>query len=609
MFFCITKNLNKMKKIVHNAFIIIFSLIILVPKAYSQDIGATFCWHYKEIDGGHDYHHNASITKKYLGSATNWSNNIEWWENMVEEVEYSGIDFIAFLSRGNQPNAKDRGNGNPNHIPKFVDAMNSRGIDSYKLSIFDDCPNSWTGSKNWNESLGVTYSTDNPKFDCAVAENYKYIWDYNLKQAIGHIPDAMRYKIDGRMVIWFWSAKPSWMINLQGNLSKILTHIKTQCQAEYGFTPYLIIDKSWLDNDNTITTAHADGVHGWFSSANKISYTLWKKADGTWWNGQKFGCAVPGFSTPDEPSVFLDPSMGTDDNGKRLIMGLDNTVGAGARSTLVEGFTDAAEAAALWRSTDEGEHLYYNYANQRLNILRRYTSNPYPNTLKLEAEACDFYSDLTIGNSGGAFLYQGDLDVVKSSDTNGGWNVINTQADEWIEWKEIPLLYHTKFLLRYKSTEISEVVISVDEADLSVVSLPSTNNSWSTIDLGNKMLASNSLHNVKLKIISGSPDINYVNRVSDIGNSIEELDLSKSQFNMYPNPLNQNLLTIDLMDSEDLSNVEIRITDLLGKTVYTNTLHNTKNISIETNGILTKSIYLVTVKSGKLIRTTKLIVR
>jgi hypothetical protein len=34
----------------------------------------------------------------------------------------------------------------------------------------------------------------------------------------------------------------------------------------------------------------------------------------------------------------------------------------------------------------------------------------------MEAEACDFFSDLTKGNSGGAFPDLGDLDVAKCTD-------------------------------------------------------------------------------------------------------------------------------------------------------------------------------------------------
>nr|WP_294897557.1 DUF5010 domain-containing protein [uncultured Pedobacter sp.] len=479
--------------------------LAFIPRTYSQDIGATFCWHYQEIYGGHDYSYNQSIAKKELPDSTNWTTTTEWWENMAEEVDYSGIDFIALLSRGNQPNAPDRGNGNPKHIPKLIDAMNARGS-SFKLAIFDDCPNSWTGSKNWNESGGTTYSTSSPKFDCSNTANYKYIWDYNLKQAIGNIPDAKRYKIDGRMVIFFWSVKPTWMSNTQGHLSEILQYIRDKCQATYGFIPYIIIDKDWLDNDSTLSTATVDAVHGWFSAANGISYTL------ETWNGKKTGALAPGFSDPANPP-YLDPSMGTSDKGLRLKTGLDHTVGAGARTTLVEGFTDAAEAAALWRSTDNGTNTFHAYANQRLNILRRYTSDPYPSSLKMEVEACDINYDLTAGNSGGAFLDLGDLDVVKCNDTNGGWNVTATQANEWMEWKELPLLKNTKFQLRYKSTTGSSIKFSVDGTALTTVSLPSTSGVWTTINAGNYTTGNNSLHTVRLTIVSGSPDINYFKRV------------------------------------------------------------------------------------------------
>ncbi|NDP20510.1 MAG: DUF5010 domain-containing protein [Paludibacter sp.] len=500
-----------MKKTLLKISFLFLSFLIAAPSANSQDVGATFCWHYNEIYGGDSYAFNKSLAKKGLpADNTNWSATTEWWENMAEEIEYSGIDFVAMLSRGTTPNAPDRGNGNPNHISKLIDAMNLTGA-NFKVAIFDDCPNSWTGAKNWNESGGASYSTDSPKFDCAVTANWQYIYDMNIKPTWQAIPDSKRYKIDGRPVIWFWGAKPSWMTNLQGNLSKILTHIKTKCQADFGFTPYLIIEKSWLDNDNTITTAHADGVHGWFTSATQTSYSLWKKDDGTLWNGQKFGALAPAFGyAGHEP--FLDPKMGyATGNERRMKAGLDATVGADARSTLVEGFTDAAESAALWRSNDTE---YYDYPNERLNMLRRYTTSPYPSTLKVQVEACDVIYDLTTGNSGGAYRRGGNLDILKCSDTNAGWYVTATQANEWMEWKELPLLASTKFQLRYKSTASSSIKFSVDGTSLSTITLPSTSGVWTTIDAGTYSTASNSLHTVRLTIVSGTPDINYFLRVN-----------------------------------------------------------------------------------------------
>ncbi len=95
--------------------------------------------------------------------------------------------------------------------------------------------------------------------------------------------------------------------------------------------------------------------------------------------------------------------------------------------------------------------------------MRSYTQNPFPDTLKVEAEACDFHYDLTTGNSGGAFLHEGNLDVLKCSDKWGGWHVTNTQANEWLEWKELPLLKETKFQLRFRSTVTSSIKFTVNE--------------------------------------------------------------------------------------------------------------------------------------------------
>jgi hypothetical protein len=83
----------------------IIVLLCLSPLiAFSQQLGATFCWQQKEIEGGHAYSFNQSILKETISE-------IEWWENHVEEVDYAGLDYIALLSRGTTPGRKDRGMG------------------------------------------------------------------------------------------------------------------------------------------------------------------------------------------------------------------------------------------------------------------------------------------------------------------------------------------------------------------------------------------------------------------------------------------------------------------------------------------------------------------
>lgn len=490
----------------------LLAFLLSLPRTYSQDLGATFCWHYNEIYGGHSYPFNQSILTEFLPTTaispqSKWEGMDQWWENMVEEVDYSGIDYVALLSRGMQPNqTKDLGTGDPKHIKTLVKYMKERNA-KFKLAIFDDCPSSWTASRNYN-----LYGKDATKyelFDCGNPDNYKYIWDYNLKVALENIPDEMRYKIDNRPVIIFWSVKSTWMTNIDGNLSKIITYIKEQSKITFGFEPYLIVMDPWFDRDQSLTSSMIDASHNWFSAAGGTSFTLSTR------NNIKTGVCIPSFVKPAEPdNGILYPYMNVKDQGDRLRYGLENTVKAGAKLTLVEGFTDSAEGAALWRSSDEGQFQYYNYPNQRLNILRSYSKNPYPISLKMEVEACDFYSDLTPGNSGNSFLERGDLDVLKCSDANGGWFVTNTQANEWMAWRELPLVPENKFEIRYKSTTESSIYISIDGIAQPAVTLPATNSAWTTIDAGNYINGNNSTHTVRLTIASGSPDINYFTRTN-----------------------------------------------------------------------------------------------
>lgn len=586
----------------------LFLIIIIhisVVESIAQDVGATFCWQYMEIYGGHDYPHNRSIVTRNLPTTTStkWEGMVQWWENMVEEIDYSGLDYVALLSRGTQPNrTKDLGSGDPKHIKTLVKYMRDRES-KFKLCIFDDPPASWRQSRNYD--LYDKNTSLYELFDCANPDNYKYIWDYNLKLAIEYIPEEMRYKIDNRMVIFFWQVSTSWMTNIDGNLSKILTHIKQECLKTYGFVPYIIVQKAWLERDKSLTASSVDAVHNWFSAAGGTSYTLHTH------NSIKTGVVVPSFVKPSEPNNgVLLPAMGTNDQGTRLKFGLNNTVKAGARTTLIEGFPNAAEGAAVWRS---GDKLYYDYPNQRINIVRSYTRNPYPDTLKVEAEACDFHFDMTTGNSGGAFLHEGNLDVLKCSDKLGGWFVTNTQATEWMEWKELPLLKNSKFQLRYKSTGPSTVKFTVNETDLQTVTLPPTSGIWTTIDAGAYTAAGNSSQTVRLTVASGAPDINYFlrvpNEITTIGNQPMIIGSDHKSVQVYPNPYRYGNLSVNLTGFEHQTNVVLKISNLTGQLVYQQEVANTKNVTLDLTGLLNDAVYVLSAEAENSKVFTKLMVR
>ena len=424
----------------------------------------------------------------------------DWWENLVEEYDYSGLDFFAANCRGYLPNGPDVDHGDPRKLTQLVRAMDRRGVgNKYKIAVFDDCPTSWCASSNLDKGIGYTTSS---KFDAGDPANYKYIWDYNIKVAFQNIPDEKRFKYDNRPVIIFWNAHQNWMTNFgNGNLKKILLHIRSKFQETFGVQPYLIIQKSWMDRDPTsLDVGAADAIHDWFNMEQP-----WRVRTH---NGIKIGTGIPGFRVvKGTTNMFVDPR-----HGEQLTETLQNTVGAGAQITLIEGFTDVAENAALFRSSD---NVFYDYPNQRLNILRRFSQNPYPASLKIEAEACDFYHDLSSGNSGNSYR-QGNLDIVKCGDINKGWHVNNTQAGEWLEWKEIPFsANNSKFEIRYSSVVPITVVFSIDGIDLPPATLPVSGfGYWASADAGTVSFPTSGLHTVRLKIVSGNASINYFNRIS-----------------------------------------------------------------------------------------------
>ncbi len=77
---------------------------------------------------------------------------------------------------------------------------------------------------------------------------------------------------------------------------------------------------------------------------------------------------------------------------------------------------------------------------------------------------------------------------------------------------------------------------------------------------------------------------------------------------IYPNPISQNKLSFDIAGFRDMNNVQIKIVNLIGQIVYQKRIDNIEHLEINTAGILEKSIYIVSVESGKYKLTSRLIV-
>lgn len=221
-------------------------------------------------------------------------------------------------------------------------------------------------------------------------------------------------------------------------------------------------------------------------------------------DGRKFGVAVPGFHSS---NGSIDP-----DHGNTFTGNLEATVNAGATVTLVEGFTDWLENAATWRMAPGSyEDRLADYPNQMLNILRRYSHDPFPADMRVEAESADSYSDTASGNSGGVYR-NGDIDVQRDDDAGGGWDVTDIAGGEWLQWEQQPMQGEVDLKVRVASaTAGGKFRFVIDGQDGPLVDVPATGGaqSYRAVDAGSFDFKPGTSHTVRIEFPSGVFNLNY----------------------------------------------------------------------------------------------------
>jgi len=464
-------------------------------------LGVTFGFSDRTLHGGPYDNQGNQIFNLPLFKAT--SDEDKFWDNYVEELLSAGVDFVAPTIRGYlDPPLSANSGGDTRKLSGLVDAINRRGAaDKLKISALDDTPASMTDKKNAFKHGTGGY---NPPFDIGDEDGtgeggYPYMWDNNLRAFFEVVPDSMRFKIDGRPVIYEWGVGDFAFTN-QGNsnLKKLVEHVREQAMEEFGADPYFIVDQSWLSEDPTVATV-VDGVNGWFPVPGGRTVQSF--------NGHNFGVAVPSFRfVVGSTFMEIDP-----DHGQAFEDNLAFTV-PNSLVTLVEGFSDWEENAAVWRGR-EGTYAQtkYDYPNQMINILRRFSQNPFPEDLRVEAESADAYSDTTPGNLWGIYR-DGDMDVEDSGDAGGGWNVGAIAAGEWLEWKEIPLQGTVTLKVRVATINSNKRLrFVIDGVAGPTVTIPNTGGwqTYETVDAGTFTFPEGSYHTVRLEFLDNDFNVNY----------------------------------------------------------------------------------------------------
>ncbi|BDI32022.1 hypothetical protein CCAX7_40730 [Capsulimonas corticalis] len=427
-----------------------------------------------------------------------------YWDNMVEQYDSAGVNAIAVWLKGNNHEAT---------FANFVTAANKRGVaDKVKIMPFDDNAASWTAMRNYQTTGHYDYST---LFDMSDPANWAYIWNNILKVFWQNVPDANRYKINGRPAYAIWSAAPAFLSHLNGNGSKMIGYLRQQCQSTFGFNPYILVPGDWIPNDPSSSAAGVvDGVYPWFVPVPGAPYKEWSTNT---YNGVKYGVAVPQFhiSSPADPNSstwIIDPQ-----NGNTLANGLNNTIGAGCALTLVEGFDDYWENTECWRAANvdrNGNALgyaqtYFDYPNERINILRAHSSTPFPANLKEEAEGCDAFAG---GVSGGGVYRSGNISIQTCADTGGGWNVCSGKNGQTLTWDSVPFPGATHIYLRAACALSGKSMhFVIDGASYPAVNIPNSGGwqNWVTVDMGAYSVPVNSYHTVQLVWNADDCNINW----------------------------------------------------------------------------------------------------
>jgi hypothetical protein len=466
-------------------------------------LGVTFGFEDRTIKGGpYDNQGNQIYNLPMYDAAK--SSAADFWLSSVEQLVAAGVDYVAVDTRGYIPgSAVPNQGGDPRALTDLVAAINKAGAaGKLKIAAFDDIPASMTDKKNQVKHHSGGYS---PPFDMgdttgAGEGGYQYLWDNDLKAFYQAVPDSMLYKVNGQPLVYLWSDNSFAFSNQgNGNSARLLSYVRGQAQAQFKENPYFVVDQSWVKNDPAVSSV-ANGQDGWFGvpSPTYTNMTL---------NGTTTGATVPSFHFVNGSSnMVIDPA-----HGQTFANDLLNTVGKNDALTLVEGFTDWPENAALWRT----ENAPYattqrDYPGQDINILRRYSRTPFPATTTVQAETADSVGDSTPTNTLG--VYRDDaLDVQTTSDTGGGWNVGAIATGEWEQWNEVPMQGTQNLKVRVASPLTgAQVRFVVDGVAGPTVNVPTTGGwqTWQTVDAGTFQFNAGSYHTVRLEYLKGGLNVN-----------------------------------------------------------------------------------------------------
>jgi hypothetical protein len=348
----------------------------------------------------------------------------------VSEIVASKANYIFMHGRGqndytNEIDDRDYvaadGNFDPRYLTRFVSAVNrsvyAKG--NIKLAYFQDNVNY---ANVYKSKTGLVAKWGDVAFQ-------EFLWKYAFKPWYTYVPKDMLYKqADGKVPVQIWTAVLNdYDYAVQGNeILECLEYVKQKMITEFNLEPAYILDKTFFLRDAR-TKLLADGIQSWFTWSGGISSmnTFNDKKFAFTVNGKRYPLKLTwyndwnpvtntGTAVSPEKGDYHSPAI-LEDGTAAIRPIFEQGELENAESLVLESWSDWKEGTTLYRS----EHPEYGWPNQYISILREYADRN-SESIVLEAEDCDEFYDLSIGNSGGTYRVhwydkgaQVDLDIYR----------------------------------------------------------------------------------------------------------------------------------------------------------------------------------------------------
>jgi hypothetical protein len=226
-------------------------------KTLARDVGAVFMLFFNcpappGYNCGMDWANNHAIGMEsgngLYGGGLYDRGNVSFYQTELMDARYAGLQFFLPDIYG-----WEMGEGDIDRLKTALDNIAAGGIASQvKVGMFDD---SW----GWGQRSQAV-----PDMTNTVTAS-DYIFNNKWAPYFDKIPDAYRYKVGGKPLIYLYSAGNI----LNANDYNVFARLKTLFQARYGVLPYLVVDVAYWNASGAANMATvADNQFTWRPATN-----------------------------------------------------------------------------------------------------------------------------------------------------------------------------------------------------------------------------------------------------------------------------------------------------------------------------------------------------